>query len=74
MKIEGKRKKQALPDDLSTCRAVNHTSPGRSHRIGVTSDEAENALRLKVLYGQDWSESKLPDWKGDSINWRFIGA
>jgi len=38
----------------------NHTSPGRSHRIGVTSDEAENAPRLKVLYGEDSKESKPP--------------
>jgi hypothetical protein len=28
----------------------NHTIPGRSHRIGVTSDEAENAPRLTVTY------------------------
>src|SRR5215470_19691838 len=31
----------------------NHTIPGRSPRAGVTSDEAENAPRLRVLYGED---------------------
>src|SRR5262249_15649719 len=31
----------------------NHTIRRRSHRIGVTSDEAENAPRLRVLYGED---------------------
>ena len=31
----------------------NHTIPGRSHRVGVTSDEAENAPRLTVTYGED---------------------
>ena len=38
----------------------NHTIPGRSHRIGVTSDEAENAPRLRVLYGEDLKKSKPP--------------
>jgi hypothetical protein len=38
----------------------NHTIPGASHRIGVTSDEAENAPRLKVTYGEDSKESKPP--------------
>ena len=34
--------------------------PGRSRRIAVTNDEAENAPRLKVLYGEDSKESKPP--------------
>ena len=36
------------------------TDPVRSQRIGVTNDEAENAPRLKVLYGEDSKESKPP--------------
>jgi len=38
----------------------NHALPGRSARDGVTSDEAENAPRLKVTYGEDSKESKPP--------------
>src|SRR5439155_14911382 len=38
----------------------NHTIPGRSPRIGVTSDGAENAPRLRVLYGEDSQESEPP--------------
>jgi len=38
----------------------NHTIPGRSHRVGVTSDEAENAPGLRVTYGKDSKESKPP--------------
>src|SRR5437879_8620378 len=38
----------------------NHAIPGRSHRIGVTSDEAENAPRLRVTYGEDSKESGPP--------------
>src|SRR5262245_23804366 len=38
----------------------NHTSAGRSRRIGVTSDGAENAPRLRVLYGEDSKESEPP--------------
>src|SRR5262249_48952970 len=38
----------------------NHTMPGRSHRIAVTNDEAENAPRLTVPYGEDLNESKPP--------------
>ena len=38
----------------------NHAIAGRSPRIGVTKDEAENAPRLKVLYGEDSKESKPP--------------
>src|SRR5947209_6148990 len=34
--------------------------PGRSHRLGVTSDGAENAPRLRVLYGEDSQESEPP--------------
>src|SRR5262245_11378768 len=34
--------------------------PGRSHRIAVTNDEAENAPRLTVPYGEDLNESKPP--------------
>jgi hypothetical protein len=34
--------------------------PGRSHRIAVTNDEAENAPRLTVTYGEDSKESKPP--------------
>ena len=33
------------------------TDPGTSPRIGVTSDEAENAPRLRVTYGEDSKES-----------------
>ena len=33
------------------------TNPGRSPRVGVTSDEAENAPRLRVTYGEDSKES-----------------
>ena len=36
------------------------TGPGRSHRKGVTSDEAENPPRLRVPYGEDSKESKPP--------------
>jgi hypothetical protein len=32
-----------------------------SARIGVTNDEAENAPRLRVLYGEDSRESKPPN-------------
>jgi len=35
----------------------NHTIPGTSHRVAVTSDGAENAPRLKVLDGEDSQES-----------------
>ena len=38
----------------------NHTIPGRGHRVGVTSDGAENAPRLKVFYGEDSMESEPP--------------
>src|ERR1700731_220514 len=38
----------------------NHALPGRGHRDGVTSDEAENAPRLRVTYGEDSRESKPP--------------
>jgi hypothetical protein len=36
------------------------TGPGRSSRVGVTSDEAENAPRLRVTYGEDSQVSKPP--------------
>ena len=36
------------------------TNPGRSPGIGVTSDEAENAPRLRVTYGEGSEESKPP--------------
>lgn len=32
-----------------------------SARIGVINDEAENAPRLRVLYGEDSRESKPPN-------------
>src|SRR5262245_11455613 len=38
----------------------NHALPGPSHRVGVTSDEAENAPRLRVANGEDSQESKPP--------------
>src|ERR1043166_3221172 len=38
----------------------NHAIPGRSHRVGVTSDGAENAPRLRVTYGEDSKESQPP--------------
>lgn len=38
----------------------NHALPGRSHRVGVTSDGAENAPRLRVTYGEDSQESVPP--------------
>src|SRR5262249_34576261 len=38
----------------------NHAIPGRSPRIGVTSEEAENAPRLRVPYGEDAKESAPP--------------
>src|SRR2546425_10121122 len=38
----------------------NHAIPGRSHQVGVTSDEAENAPRLRVTYGEDSKESAPP--------------
>ena len=34
--------------------------PGTESPVGVTKDEAENAPRLKVLYGEDSKESKPP--------------
>jgi hypothetical protein len=36
------------------------TDPGRSPRVGVTSDGAESAPRLRVTYGEDWKESAPP--------------
>ena len=44
----------------STVANGNHALPGRSHRDGVTSDEAENAPRLRVTYGEDSKQSKPP--------------
>src|SRR5204862_5752214 len=38
----------------------NHALPGRSRRVGVTSDGAENAPRLRVTYGEDSKESVPP--------------
>src|SRR5262249_54856734 len=36
------------------------TRPGRSARVGVTSDGAENAPRLRVTYGEDAQASVPP--------------
>ena len=36
------------------------TNPGKRPGIGVTSDEAENAPRLRVTYGEDFKESEPP--------------
>ena len=36
------------------------TDPARSHRVGVTSDGAENAPRLRVTYGEDSEEPAPP--------------
>jgi hypothetical protein len=36
------------------------TDPGRTHRIGVTSDGAENPPRLRVTNGEDSQESEPP--------------
>src|SRR5262249_41780897 len=36
------------------------TDPGWNHRVGVTSDEAENPPRLRVTCGEDSKESKPP--------------
>src|SRR3954453_2165317 len=36
------------------------TRPGRGHRVGVTSDGAENAPRLRVTCGEDSNESVPP--------------
>ena len=36
------------------------TGPGRSHRVGVTTDGAENTPRLRVTYGEDSEESEPP--------------
>src|SRR5579871_4259586 len=44
----------------STVANGNHAFPGRGHRDGVTSDEAENAPRLRVTYGEDSKQSKPP--------------
>jgi hypothetical protein len=38
----------------------NHTIPGRDPRIGVTSEEAEDAPRLRVTYGEDSRGSGPP--------------
>src|SRR5262249_1169863 len=38
----------------------NHALPGQSPRVGVTSDGAENAPRLRVANGEDSQESKPP--------------
>ena len=46
--------------DKITVANGNHTIPGRSPRVGVTSDGAENAPRLRVTYGEDSKESKPP--------------
>ena len=36
------------------------TDPARGHRVGVTSDGAENAPRLRVTCGEDSQESAPP--------------
>src|SRR4051794_3438067 len=46
--------------DKSTVANGNHAIPERSARIGVTSDEAENAPRLRVTGGEDSKESEPP--------------
>ena len=38
----------------------NHAIPGRSPRVGVTSEEAEDAPRLRVPCGEDAKESAPP--------------
>ena len=38
----------------------NHAIAGSNRRIGVTNDEAENAPRLRVTYGEDSQESAPP--------------
>jgi hypothetical protein len=44
----------------------NHAMPGRDHWVGVTSDEAEDAPRLRVTYGEDAKESKVAE-RGRSV-------
>jgi hypothetical protein len=46
--------------DKNTVANGNHTRPGRSHEVGVTTDEAENAPQLRVGYGEDSKEPKPP--------------
>ena len=46
--------------DKITVANGNRALPGRSHRVGVTTDGAENAPRLRVTYGEDSKESKPP--------------
>ena len=43
--------------DKVTVANGNHAIPGRGHRVGVTSDGAENAPRLRVANGEDSKES-----------------
>src|SRR5262245_2756818 len=43
-----------------TVASGNRAIPVRSHRAGVTSDEAEDAPRLRVTYGEDSRESTPP--------------
>jgi hypothetical protein len=67
-KQERRRERQPCPEAM--CRGVgrdkitvangNHTLPGRSHRVGVTSEGTENAPRLRVTYGEDSKESQPP--------------
>ena len=48
-----------MTDHQLTVAKGNYAS-GKGHRVGVTSDEAENAPQLRVTYGEDSEESKPP--------------
>src|SRR5262249_28091662 len=49
----------------------NQTIPGRSHRIGVTNDETENAPRPIVPCAEDSKKSKPPrNRAGSREAWR----
>jgi hypothetical protein len=75
-KQERRRERQPCPEAMCggvgrgtiTVANGNHALPGRSHRVGVTSDGAENAPRLRVTYGEDSKESQPP------LNADFHGA
>src|ERR1700736_5767008 len=75
-KQERRRERQPCPEamcggvgkDKITVANGNHALPGRSHRVGVTSDGAENAPRLRVTYGEDSKESQPPLNHGDETH------
>src|SRR5215204_1527800 len=50
----------AVTDHGLTVASGNLAARGRIHPVGVTSDEAENAPRLRVFYGEGSNEPEPP--------------